>query len=219
MVSAIVMAAGLSSRMGEQNKLLLPFKNKSIIETTIANIIGAGMEEIIIVLGDEADKIKNAIIDLPVKTIYNPDYKNGLTGTIQQGIRQAKGNGFMLCLSDMVLINSGEQQVFIDPHCICVPVYNGQKGNPVLFSSNYKEKILSEKEKEGCKGIVQANKENIFMVEMQTSHVLQDIDSLDDYNKLILKQAFKLQYNQDQVKIGIKLAKHFRTGWHYSMKS
>src|SRR5205823_7521291 len=125
MVSAIVMAAGLSSRMGEQNKLLLPFKNKSIIETTIANIIGAGMEEIIIVLGHEADKIKNAIIDLPVKTIYNPDYKNGLTGTIQQGIRQAKGNGFMLCLSDMVLINSGEykkikdafeKQVLIDTH-------------------------------------------------------------------------------------------------------
>jgi CTP:molybdopterin cytidylyltransferase MocA len=66
-----------------------------------------------------------------------------------------------------------------------VPRYKNEKGNPVIFSPYYKDAILEHKEMEGCKTILQSNKENIFWVDMPTNHVLQDMDYYEDYEKLI----------------------------------
>jgi len=138
MLSAIILAAGSSQRMGNRNKMLLPFQNKTVLETTTANILAAGIEELIVVLGNEADQVKAAIKHLPVSVIYNPDYQKGMTSSIQEGIRQAKNQAYMICLADMVLItpeeylllkNSFEEQFKLNPKCICIPIYNNEKGN------------------------------------------------------------------------------------------
>jgi molybdenum cofactor cytidylyltransferase len=190
MLSAIILAAGSSQRMGNRNKLLLPFGGKTVLETTISNILAAGIEELIVVTGNEAAQAEEAIKHLPVTVIHNPGYKKGMTSSIQEGVRNAKGKGYMICLADMVLItpeeygllrNSYNEQLSLDPECICIPQYNNEKGNPVIFSSRYRESILQHPEMEGCKRIVQLNKAHCHWIEMPTDHVLKDMDYYEDY--------------------------------------
>lgn len=193
MVSAIVLAAGLSKRMGNSNKLLLPYRQHTVIEATLNNILAAGIMDIIVVTGYESDKINNAIKHLPATIVDNPFYAQGMTTSIQQGITYAKGNGFMICLSDMMmiepveyslLVTAFEQQFSFNPKCICIPRYGNEKGNPVIFSAYYRTAILKHTDMEGCKAIVQANKEEICWVDMPTNHVLMDMDYPEDYEKL-----------------------------------
>ena len=197
MLSAIVLAAGLSKRMVNINKLLLPYNNKTIIEITLENILASGIDEVIVVTGYEAEKAKAAIQHLPVSIFYNSDYEIGMTTSIQFGIEHAKENGYMICLADMFMITSEEysllrkiyeENFLSNLKYIYVPRYNNEKGNPVIFSPYYKDAILKHKEMEGCKAIVQSNKENIFWVDMPTNHVLQDMDYYEDYEKLNREQ-------------------------------
>lgn len=190
MLSAIVLAAGLSKRMGNINKLLLQYKNKTIIETTLENILASSMNEVIVVTGHETEKVKTVVQHLPVTIVYNPDYEKGMTSSIQCGIEHAKENGYMICLADMFIITSEEYALLktvyeenftSNTKYIYLPRYNNEKGNPVIFSPSYKNAILEHKEMEGCKAIVQSNKENIFWVDMPTNHVLQDMDYYEDY--------------------------------------
>jgi molybdenum cofactor cytidylyltransferase len=196
MVTAIVLAAGLSQRMGEINKLLLPYKDKTIIEVTLGNILAAKVDEIIVVTGFEAEKVKAAIHRLPITTVYNENFVEGMTKSIQCGIEHAKESGYMICLGDMFTVTKDEYALMkktfeetsiANSKYIYIPRYKNEKGNPVIFSPYYKDAILEHKEMEGCKAIVQANKENIFWVDMSTYHVLQDMDYYEDYVKLIRK--------------------------------
>jgi molybdenum cofactor cytidylyltransferase len=196
MVTSIVLAAGLSQRMGEINKLLLKYKGKTIIETTLENILAANIKEVIVVTGHEAEKVKAAIQHLQITLIHNADYTKGLTTSIQRGVESAKESGYMICLADMFMITPDEYALLkknfeenfrSNAGYIYVPRFNNRKGNPIIFSPYYKDAILEHKEMEGCKAIIQANKENIFWVDMLTDHVLQDMDYYEDYENLIGK--------------------------------
>lgn len=193
MLSAVVLAAGSSSRMGTYNKLLLPYKNKPVIAAVVETIINAGIKDVIVVTGYEADHIKDALKSFEVQFAHNQHYADGMTSSIQQGIIAAKGNGYMICLSDMVMITAADykllsdafqKRILLNPQCIIMPRYKNKHGNPVIFSSFYKEPILQNLQPEGCKNIVQLNLEHLYMIKMATPHVLQDFDYPDDYKKL-----------------------------------
>ena len=194
MVTAIVLAAGMSRRMGAINKLLLPYQHTTVVRSVVENLLAAHIYEVLVVVGYEAAQIQEALKGLPVTFIHNPNYETGMTGSIQQGIQQATGNGYMICLADMVLISHGEyemlqqhfhQQLQVDEKCICIPVYNNQKGNPVIFSSIYKTALLQNQQPEGCRPIVQVNQPHISPVQMSTDHVLTDMDTYEVYQHLI----------------------------------
>lgn len=197
MLSAIVLAAGSSRRMGNKNKLMLPYKEKTVLATVVGNILSAGIKEIIVVTGHEAAQVTDSLRDLAVRFVHNPHYERGMTGSIQSGVRIAKGDGYLICLSDMVLVTGAEyallqeafrQQRLSDERCICIPVYKGEKGNPVGFSSFYRELLLHHPEKEGCKGIVRSHPEHVFPVDMPTDHTLRDLDSPDEYSALLAEE-------------------------------
>jgi len=194
MVTAIVLAAGNSLRMGTQNKLLLPFAGTTVIAAVVEQIVKAGLQELIVVTGNEPDLVEQALVHLPVKLIHNGVYGAGMTGSIQTGIQSATGNGYMICLGDMVLITAQqyaalntafEKAYQRDKACICLPRFNGVKGNPVIFSSAYKNAILQHDDPEGCKAIIQANNPHIVWVEMDDDAVLRDMDYPEDYAALI----------------------------------
>lgn len=193
MLSAIVLAAGLSKRMGAVNKLLLPYKGSTIIEATLSQILDANIEEVIVVTGHEADLVTSTMQHFPVTIIHNTDYGKGMTTSIQKAVEVAKGNSYMICLGDMFTItspeyvllkNNFEKKYEQDDRCICIPRYNNEKGNPVIFSAFYKDAILMHQDMEGCKGIVQANMQHVHWVEMDNPHILEDLDYPEDYKKI-----------------------------------
>jgi molybdenum cofactor cytidylyltransferase len=209
-LTAIVLAAGLSRRMGKDNKLLLPFGETTILETTLSHILKAELGETLVIVGHEADDIvsilmPNLKLDMSlrgtkqsnVKLQTNNDYEKGMTTTIQTGVEAAndKSVGYMICLSDMPFITPAEYQFLEDkfltiwtkdPQAIVQPTFEGKRGNPTIFSSLYKKDILNLTYTEGCKPIVQAHQQHVYLVEMPTDSVLKDIDSKEEYAKLML---------------------------------
>ncbi len=195
MMSAIVLAAGLSTRMRGVNKLLLPFKGKTVIVTVVEHLINACIEEIIVVTGNDAKQVKNLLKHLDVNVIYNEDFKKGMTCSIKKGVLSVTGNSYMICLGDMPFINNKEysqirtffeKKRHLNDACICIPTYKNKKGNPVVFSSYYKSEILQHTNIEGCKGIIAGNQQNVYKLEMKAANILKDIDTHDNYDKAVL---------------------------------
>ncbi len=192
MITAIVLAAGYSRRMG-RNKLLLTYKGRPLLAHVVECILAAKVGRVVIVTGFEADLVASTVVGMDVQIVHNPDYEKGMTSTIQTGVAAADGEGYMICLSDMPYISPGEYKVLRnafrrqyvhDKACIIQPSYDGQIGNPVTFSAAWRSDILENKDPEGCKNIVLRHQENVYRVEMLTPAILQDIDWQDDYDRL-----------------------------------
>lgn len=192
-VSAIVLAAGLSSRMGAENKLLLPVDGKPMVRVVVERLLEAGVEEVLVVTGYEVERIQEALSSLPVKMIFNPNYRRGMTSSIQTGVAAASGLGYMICPGDMPFLQSADYRqmraFFGEKHredaaCICAPVYQGKRGHPVVFAAHYREEILQHKEPEGCKGIVGAHHDHLYTLPFSTSSILRDMDTPEDYGLL-----------------------------------
>jgi len=195
-IAAIVLAAGESKRMGAKNKLLLPFGHKTLIEQTVDNVLSSKAQEVIVVLGHEAVKIKKVLQSRKVKFVENQNFKKGMSTSIQTGIKAVSSEmkGSMICLSDLPCIESMELNKLIDAFneirnqnekVIVVPTYKGKRGNPVIFSSFYHSQILTHSESDGCKGVIKQNLEEVLEVKMSTAHILQDIDTKNEYENII----------------------------------
>jgi molybdenum cofactor cytidylyltransferase len=200
-LSALVLAAGESKRMPGKNKLLLPFCGKTIIECTVDAVLQADVDEVILVLGYEAEKIQKVVGDRPIKIIYNPDYRNGMAGSIHAGLKALaprfslknllKKAGVMICLADQPLIQSAELNLLIaafsqaKEKTIAVPAFKGQRGNPVIFDWRYRAEMLTLKGDVGCKSIIVRHPEAVVEVEMPTGNILEDADTPESYAHLV----------------------------------
>ena len=86
MIWAMILAAGESERMG-QPKLLLPFREKTIIETVVETVVSSKVDNTLVVLGSERKKIENKLNQLPVKMAFNPNFTSGMLSSIRYGFR------------------------------------------------------------------------------------------------------------------------------------
>lgn len=188
-VTAIVLAAGLSKRMGEENKLFLPIQDKAMIDWVIEAIDASHVDEIILVGSESSMEQLEKWKSYRIQLVENKSYKSGMTSSIQVGVSAASGDGFMICLGDQPKIKTKTYNQLIEsfsqkPDSIILPFHEGQKGNPVIFPSAFRDKILNHKEPEGCKEIVQFNTDLIVKVEVNDSGVLMDVDTREDHENL-----------------------------------
>jgi molybdenum cofactor cytidylyltransferase len=192
-VSAILLAAGLSSRMDGPNKLLLPWKETTLIQHMLSEVLLSDVLEVVLVLGRDADLIKNLVATHPkLKIVENHNYETGMTSSIQEGVNKAKGNAYMICLSDMPFLNELNYNAVIEAYAsnlsaakdILLPQYEGKKANPVIFNTAYKDAILNHKEVNGCSSIVKQHMDRVIRFDVGNDHFILDIDTLLDYQKL-----------------------------------
>ena len=195
-LSTIVLAAGLSKRMGDKNKLLLPYLNKTIIQHTLDQLLASELQHITIVAGFEVAKLKAELTDYPVNIVFNQHFEQGMTSSIKAGILASPETtkGWMICQGDMLFIQAHEynllQQAFqrnIDqfPSLIIKPFYQNTGGNPIIFSSVYKNDILAHTYADGCKAIVQKHQQHMLKINMPSNHILKDLDTPAAYMQLI----------------------------------
>ena len=199
-VSAIVLAAGESRRMGAKNKLLLPYKGKAVIAHVVEAILASDVHQVHVVVGHEQDRVRTALQGYSVSFVENPDYAQGMGTSIRAGVRHAKEDvaGYMICLSDLPLITADEYSHLADAfltqykenaHSITVPRFEGQRGNPVTLSSVYRPAMLSHQGIMGCRGIVKQHPEHVAFVEMSTDNVLRDVDTPEAYQGLLSPES------------------------------
>lgn len=196
MVSAILLAAGESKRMGEQDKLFLKYKGTWIINHVMQNLWGCNQSELVIVMNNNDNDLLNGQKTDKIQVVVNSDFKKGMTTSIQAGVAVAsdKATGYMICLADQPLMKKEDYNEIIerfellvmhDAKSIVVPFYKGVKGNPVIFSAAYQDAILAHQNMEGCKEIVQANQQHVYRIGMSNDHILRDVDTPEDYEGLV----------------------------------
>lgn len=196
MISAIIPAAGLSTRMGERNKLLLPFRGKTLIEHAVDTLLESKVREVIVVVGYERERIEEALGSRAgrITVVGNPLYDDGMSTSIRAGVAAAsiEADAIMIYLADQPLIEPADINHLIDAFSdareqnksIVVPFYQGRRGNPVILDSRLKSDIVDIVGDVGCRRIIKRNPDRVFAVEMDTDHVVRDIDFPQDYEEL-----------------------------------
>ena len=191
MVSAILLAAGESRRMGKP-KQLMPFGKSTILEQAIDNLLSSKINEVIVVLGHRAEDMIKAIATRPVKIAINPVYHQGMSTSIVTGLNliDDRTQAVMLVLADQPLVDSKIINRLIEEFCkhnkgIIVPVYQGRKGHPVIFSIKYKKELLGLTGDTGGKQIINQHPDDILKVAVGSESINIDIDTMNDYQSLL----------------------------------
>ncbi|WP_195940348.1 molybdenum cofactor cytidylyltransferase [Romboutsia sp. 1001713B170131_170501_G6] len=185
MITAIIMASGLSKRMGE-NKLLLKYKDKTIIEYVLDEVSKVDFKEVIVV--SSYNEIKEISKKYNFKYIENKKNYIGQSESIKLGINNSKESlGYMFFVGDQPLIDSNYINKMIEvfnenKDFIIIPRYKDKKGNPVIFPKSKRGELLRLKEDEKGKKVI-TNSCNIKYVDV-SEYMLFDIDTKKDYIQL-----------------------------------
>ena len=190
-ISGILLAAGLSTRMGTP-KQLLPFGESTIVETVVDSMLGARFSEVIVVVGHRAAQIREQLAARPANTVFNPDYRDGMLTSAQAGIRALKGGeAFALMLVDQPFITAPLIDQVIDAYArtdkgIALPSYNYKRGHPVIFHQRYAGDILAlGRESGGVRTLFKRYSDDIHYVTVDTDRVLRDIDDPEAYERAL----------------------------------
>jgi molybdenum cofactor cytidylyltransferase len=194
MIRAIILAAGESRRMGRP-KLILPFGEKTMIENVVDNAIQSKADEVLVVLGSDAEKIAEKIRDYPVKTTVNPEFRQGMLSSIQWGFESLPEDtrAALVMLGDQPLIPGSVIDKIVDAYRqtgkgIVLPVYNKRRGHPILIDMKYRDEVKRISPDTGLRALVHNHAEDILEVEVDAPGVLRDIDTVEDYNQVLFEE-------------------------------
>jgi len=188
----IILAAGQSKRMKKNNKLLMKYKDQSILSHVITASSKSKATKTIIVLGHQNELIEKHINDLDIIVANNSTYKKGLSSSLKKGISALPEDcdAAIIMLADMPKIKPELINNLIDNYdplnnkCIVAPSYKGKRGNPILIGRKFFPDILNLQGDMGAKNILDKNSNNIYFIPQSDSSILIDIDTKNDYEKL-----------------------------------
>lgn len=158
-ISGIILAAGLSSRMG-QPKALLDWGGEPLVCYQVAQMRQAGCDEVIVVLGHKADDVSRQMRTAQCRTMLNPRYQHGRAGSLRIGAKAASRDADVIVISD---IDSPRPASFlktlIEGHnpesAVTRPVHNGHRGHPIVVSGRLREELMqASDETEGLHGVL-----------------------------------------------------------------
>ena len=190
-LSCILLAAGMSKRMGTVNKLMLDVEGEPLVRLTLKRLLSYGMEEIVVVLGFQSERVSSAIEDLPVRRVINPSFESGQMTSVHAGLSALtqETDGIMIFLSDLLLIDTDDlsniHRTYSETEAeILVPQYQGERGNPIIFSPSQRNAILSGEKNLGCRKLISKNPDMVTVYESANDHVLRDLDTPESITKM-----------------------------------
>jgi len=186
-VSALLLAAGESQRMGRL-KQLLPLGGSTLIEVVLENLLRSRLQEVIVVLGFGAEEIRPRVEAKGVRVAVNPRYKEGMASSLRVGLDalDPRAEGILVALADQPFIPPEVIDRLIEAFQgtskgIVVPTFQGRRGHPVIFHRRYMEELRSLSGDQGGRELLHRNPEDLLGVEVDCPGVITDIDTLEDY--------------------------------------
>ena len=188
MISVVVLAAGMSRRMG-QPKMLLPWGKVSVIEHVISVFMNAGLDDILAVTGGHREQIEEVITKYPVRIIHNEAYANGeMLSSLQCGLRAQKHpvEATLIALGDQPQVQERSVQKVCDAFHetnsnIVVPSYQMRRGHPWLVVRPLWDDLLTMKSPRSPRDFLNAHKDEIHYVDIDNASILADLDTPEDY--------------------------------------
>lgn len=188
MISGIILASGFSERMGRE-KLILHVEGMPVVERVIRAAKFSQIDEVILVYQNEA--VRKIGDKYGIKAVYNGKALEGQSAALKTGIMSSypDTDGYMFLVGDQPFLDSDTINELLDifkagQHGIVVPVYKGHRGNPVLFSSQFRQELLSLEGDCGGRMIIDSSKEHVKLFNIRKSIVGADIDTAEDYKKI-----------------------------------
>jgi molybdenum cofactor cytidylyltransferase len=186
-IAALILAAGLSRRMGTLNKLLIGIDGKPMVRHVAEAAAASEARPLIVVTGHERDKVEAAFagLDPAPSFVFNPDAAQGLSTSVKAGLAALppEVDGAVVCLGDMPRVTAAAINRLIgafnpvEGRAICVPVRAGKRGNPVLLSRSLFAELAQIAGDVGARDLVAAHPELVAEVDVENDGVLIDIDT------------------------------------------
>jgi molybdenum cofactor cytidylyltransferase len=189
LLSVVILAAGQSKRMG-YFKPLLPFGNKTVIESCVDTFILAGMETIVVVVGHRSDEIKKGLEGRPVQLSFNPDPESEMADSIACGIRALDSHHqavFIMPADHPAIAPSVVEslyQTWESGGKILIPEFDGRGGHPVLVDLSFREILLRLDPQRGLRGLLENYRDQVRRVAVDSPFIARDLDTWDDYRTL-----------------------------------
>jgi len=194
MLSLIVLAAGKSTRMRGENKLLAKIGGKPMIRRVVESALASMVDEVIVVVGWEAKKIMDALNNLPCRFVVNKEFRTGQSSSVKVGLKEIRGSAdaVLVLPGDVALIDADSINMVVNAYKnrkspIVVAAHSGRSGHPVLLSKELFNEIERIDEATfGLKSVVKRHESGAQMVETGSERVLRDVDTPEDL-KLVMQ--------------------------------
>jgi molybdenum cofactor cytidylyltransferase len=188
-VSAVLIAAGESTRMGRP-KPLLPWHGVPLVAYQTAALVGAGVTEVVVVLGHEHELVAPHVNGPGVRHVVNRDYRLGKTGSIRAGVRSVDAEAVAILLlavdqprSSAILSTVVEAHLRADG-LITSPRYEGRGGHPLVFSAELRGELAAiSEEGQGVRELFRAHRARVNEVELEDAIVCLDLNSPEAYEE------------------------------------
>jgi molybdenum cofactor cytidylyltransferase len=193
-VAALVLAAGASSRMGSP-KQLLDWGGRPLVRAAAEVALAARLDPLLVVVGGAQAAVEDALAGLPLQIIANPDYAAGQSTSLHAGIAALgqDADAVVVLLGDQPFVTAAIVEQLVTEWqasraAIVAPTYAGQRGNPVLFARAVFPELLAIKGDQGARGVLAADRSRVRLIAFDDPRPLADIDTPEDYERLLSKQ-------------------------------
>ena len=190
-IAAVVLAAGLSSRMGDRNKLLCEIDGAPMVRRVVETLIDADVGEVIVVTGHDAPSVAAAVAGLDLRLAHNAGYRSGLSSSLAAGLAAVPdtADGALICLGDMPLIGADTIKRIVAEFApslgkeICAPVRHGRRGHPVLFGRSLFKDLQALTGDVGGRKLFDAFPTRVVEVIVDDEGILTDFDTGEDFGR------------------------------------
>ena len=197
--SAVVLAAGLSSRMEGPHKMMLPVGDEPAIRRSVRAVLDSGVQEIVVVTGYQGRDVMRTLADLPVMLQPNLRYEDGQMTSVAAGVAGlAKAtDAIMVCLGDMVLITAQDYRDLMavyeahSDYSIVAPRYQGERGNPIVFAAAYAPEVAAGRRLIGCRKLVEEYPDEVYFHDVPHDRYSMDMDTPQDYARVLSRLGLR----------------------------
>jgi molybdenum cofactor cytidylyltransferase len=188
-ITALILAAGQSKRMG-QPKMLLPWGKSTVLQTVVAAFQSAGVDDVLVVTGAVREQVE-ALVGRSVQTVFNPGFAQGeMLSSIQVGLaqKQRESRAALIGLGDQPQVQTRIIQGLLQTYqrtgaSLIVPSFTKRRGHPWLVGSEHWEEILNMKAPGTMRDFLNSHSGRIKYFEVDNASILADVDTPDDYLK------------------------------------
>jgi molybdenum cofactor cytidylyltransferase len=194
--SAVLLAAGSSSRMQGNLKQLLPLPTQAgeepAVRITARALLAAQPEEVVVVTGHRGREVMQALEELPVTFAPNPRHAQGQMTSVMAGLAAltAPCSAVMICLADLVMIQPEDYRELarlfaqLPRDAILIPFHAGKRGNPVTFAASRVPEVLAGTINPGCRRLIEDHPADVVRHEFSHGRFCTDMDTPQDYQSI-----------------------------------
>ena len=189
MIKGILLAAGQSKRLKNENKLIKIFKSKPLINHALNSVKNSKIKKIIIILGYQFKDVKTKIKkNKKIIFVHNKNYKNGMSSSIKAGLKKIskKDKGFIILQSDMPFVKTSDinkiyNSIIRKKYLVHALKYKNKIGNPIGFDISILNKFKKIKGNVGAKYMIKRLKNSTNYIKVSSEKVFKDLDKASDF--------------------------------------